>query len=333
MSPASRPKVVLTHWVHPQVIEFLNQSCDVLANTSRDTLPREEILRRAADAEGLMVFMPDAIDAAFLDACPQLKVIAGALRGYDNFDVAACRNRHIWFTIVPELLAAPTAELTVGLLLGLARRMLVGDAQVRSGGFAGWRPVLYSPGLLHKTLGIVGMGKLGRALAQRLSGFEMTLLYTDPVRLPVQLEQHWQITAVDFETLLCTSDYVVLMTPLQASTFHLLNRESIARMKPGSMVVNPARGSVVDERAIADALASGQLGGYAADVFEMEDWARPDRPLRIEPRLLQDREHTFLTPHLGSAVEEVRLEIAMEAAVNLVQALQGKVPPGAVMNG
>ena len=329
-SAAIRPATVLTHWVHPEVIEFLSQSCKVIANPTRETLPREEIMRRAQDAEGLMVFMPDSIDEAFLDACPNLKVIAGALRGYDNFDVVACRERKIWFTIVPDLLAAPTAELTIGLLVGLGRRMLEGDALVRSGEFAGWRPILYSPGLLNKTLGIVGMGKLGSALAQRLTGFDMRVLYTDPVPLPSELEEQWHVEAVDFKTLVQTSDYVVLMVPLQASTVHLINRDIIAQMKPGSIVVNPCRGSVVDEEAIADAIDSGHLAGYAADVFEMEDWARQDRPLTIEPRLLGDRNRTFFTPHLGSAVEEIRLEIAMEAAVNLVQALQGNVPQGAV---
>ncbi|MGF1514626.1 MAG: phosphonate dehydrogenase [Elainellaceae cyanobacterium] len=331
MSDASRrPKVVVTHWVHPDVIEFLGQTCDVLENPTRDTLSPEEVLRRAQDAEGLMVFMPDSVDAAFLAACPRLRVIAGALRGYDNFDVEACRDRNIWFTIVPDLLAAPTAELTIGLLLGLARRMLEGDAYVRRGEFAGWRPILYSPGLPGKTLGIVGMGQLGRALAPRLQGFDMTLQYTDPLPLSPELEQQWNLRAVDLDTLLETSDYVVLMTPLQPSTLHLIGREAIARMKPGSILVNPSRGSVVDEGAVADALASGQLAGYAADVFEMEDWARTDRPRTIEPRLLREGDRTFFTPHLGSAVEGVRRAIAMEAAVNLVQALQGKTPQGAV---
>ncbi|MEM9002338.1 MAG: phosphonate dehydrogenase [Cyanobacteria bacterium P01_F01_bin.86] len=329
-SPPVRPKVVLTHWVHDEVISFLRDTCEVVANPTRETLPSDEIRRRSQDANGLMVFMPDSVDDAFLDGCPHLQVIAGALRGYDNFDVAACSNRQIWFTIVPDLLAAPTAELTIGLLLGLARRLPEGDALIRQSQFAGWRPILYSTGLLHKTLGIVGMGKLGRALAQRLQGFEMRLLYTDPTPLPADLEETWQIERVTLAELLATSDYVVLMVPLQPNTFHLLNDAAIAQMKSGSILINPGRGSVVDEKAIADALSNGHLAGYAADVFEMEDWARRDRPTRIEPRLLKNHNQTFFTPHLGSAVEEIRLEIAMEAAVNLVQALQGTIPQGAV---
>ena len=187
-----KPKVVLTHWVHSEVLDFLRQSCEVIANPTRDTLPQDEILRRTKDAQGLMVFMPDSIDATFLDACLELKLIAGALRGYDNFDVAACRDRNIWFTIVPDLLAAPTAELTVGLMIGLGRRMLEGDAHIRSGDFVGWQPILYSPGLLGKTVGIVGMGKLGQALVPRLAGFDCRLIYSDPVRLPADLEAQWQ---------------------------------------------------------------------------------------------------------------------------------------------
>ncbi|MEO1132090.1 MAG: phosphonate dehydrogenase [Cyanobacteria bacterium J06639_1] len=327
---SSRPKVVVTHWVHDEIIESLSKTCEVITNPTRETLSRDEVIHRCKDADGLMVFMPDAVDREFLDACPRLKVIAGALRGYDNFDVAACRDRQVWFAIVPDLLAAPTAELTVGLSIGLARRLLEGDALIRRGQFAGWRPILYSQGLSGKTLGIVGMGKLGRALAQRLQGFEMRLVYADPIPLPADLEKAWHVEAVPFPKLLATSDYVVLMVPLQPDTFHLLDREAIAQMKPGSFLINPCRGSVVDENAIADALESGHLSGYAADVFEMEDWARGDRPTNIEPRLVENRHQTFFTPHLGSAVETVRFEIAMEAATNLVQALQGHVPRGAV---
>ncbi|ERN41872.1 lactate dehydrogenase [Rubidibacter lacunae KORDI 51-2] len=326
----NRPKVVLTHWVHNEVIQLLSETCTVVANTTREALSRDEICRRSRDADGLMVFMPDSIDKTFLDSCPQLKVIAGALRGYDNFDVESCSDRQIWFTIVPDLLAAPTAELTIGLLIGLARRLLEGDALIRHGKFPGWRPILYGKGLTNKTLGVVGMGKLGRSLAERLQGFQMHLLYADPVPLSAELEKMWQIEAAPLAELLESSDYVVLMVPLQPDTFHLINRERIACMKPGSILINPCRGSVVDEKAVADALASGHLAGYAADVFEMEDWTRCDRPSSIEPRLLQNQNQTFFTPHLGSAVEEIRFEIAMEAAMNLLQALRGDIPRGAV---
>jgi phosphonate dehydrogenase len=324
------PKVVITHWVHPEAIEYLSQFCDVIANPTRNTLAREEILNLAKDADAIVVFMPDRIDEAFLQACPKLKVVAAALKGYDNFDVDACTRRGVWFTIVPELLAIPTAELTIGLILGLARRMIEGDRFIRQGQFAGWRPHLYGKGLANSTLGIVGMGSLGQALAQRLASFEMQLIYSDPIPLPEEKEKAWNLSRVSFDSLLETSDFVVLMVQLQPETFHLINATSLARMKPGSFLINPCRGSVVDEQAVSDALASGHLAGYAADVFAMEDSARPDRPLEIPQSLLENTTQTFLTPHLGSAVDDLRRDIALEAAENILQALNGETPHGAI---
>jgi phosphonate dehydrogenase len=325
-----KPKVVITNWVHPEVIELLEPSCEVIANPSKEALSREEILQRAKDAEALMVFMPDTIDEAFVQECPKLKIIAAALKGYDNFDVAACTHRGIWFTIVPSLLSAPTAEITIGLLIGLGRQMLEGDRFIRTGKFTGWRPQFYSLGLANRTLGIVGMGALGKAIAQRLTGFEMRLLYSDPVALPPEQEATWNISRVTFETLIESSDFVVLVVPLQPATLHLINANTLAKMKPGSFLINPCRGSVVDEQAVSQALESGHLAGYAADVFEMEDWYRSNRPHNIPQSLLENTKQTFFTPHIGSAVDELRRNIALEAAQNILQALEGQKPQGAV---
>ncbi len=325
-----KPKVVITHWIHPEIIDYLTPYCQPILNQTKETLSRQEVINRSKDAQGLMVFMPDHIDRQFLEACPQLKVIAGALRGYDNFDVEACTKRNIWFTIVPDLLATPTAELTIGLLIILARRMLEGDRLIRSGNFQGWKPQLYSTGLANKTLGIVGMGKLGKALVKRLVGFEMNLLYTDPIPLTPQQEKDWKISRLTLEELLQKSDYVVLMVPLVADTYHLINENTLKLMKPNSFLINPCRGSVVDENAVAAAIKSEHLAGYAADVFEMEDWAIANRPQTINNALLTNTNHTFFTPHLGSAVNQVRLEISLEAAKNIVQGLTRKVPQGAI---
>ena len=143
----NKAKVVLTHWVHPEIVEMLQEKTDVVANPSRKTFTRDELLERAADADALMAFMPDCIDEDFLKACPKLKVIGAALKGYDNFDVKACTERGIWLTIAPDLLTIPTAELTVGLVLAITRNMLEGDRHIRSGQFNGWRPELYGLGL------------------------------------------------------------------------------------------------------------------------------------------------------------------------------------------
>jgi phosphonate dehydrogenase len=327
---ANKPIVVITHWVHPEVIDFLSQDYAVIPNLTRETLPRAEILRRAREAQALMAFMPDYIDEAFLEACPNLKVIAAALKGYDNFDVAACTRRGVWLTIVPDLLTIPTAELALALLLGLTRHLREGDRLIRSGQFQGWRPILYGTGLTGKTLGIVGMGSVGKALAQRLAGFEMKLLYTDQKPLASEQAEKLGVEFVDFEVLLRRSDIVVPLLPLTPQTLHLFNAQTIAKMKPEALLINVGRGSVVDEAAVAVALEAGKLAGYAADVFEMEDWARADRPRQLHPVLIENEARTFFTPHLGSAIEEVRREIALEAARNIRQALQGEVPQGAV---
>ncbi|MDH6055908.1 phosphonate dehydrogenase [Umezakia ovalisporum] len=325
-----KPTVVITNWVHPEVIEFLEPHCEVIANANQESLSREEILQRAKNAQALMVFMPDTIDESFLQQCSQLKVVASALKGYDNFDVDACTRYGVWFTIVPSLLSAPTAEITIGLLIGLARQMLVSDRFIRTGKFAGWRPQFYSLGLANRTLGIVGMGALGKAIAQRLVGFEMQLLYSDPVALTPQQEAAGQLTRVPFDILIQSSDFIVLAVPLQPETFHLINANTLGTMKRGSFLINPCRGSVVDEQAVCQALESGHLAGYAADVFEMEDWYRSDRPYKIPQLLLENTNQTFFTPHIGSAVDDLRRNIALEAAQNILQALQGEKPQGAV---
>jgi len=329
-SAGERPVVFVTNRVHPEVIAFLKEFAQVEANPSVDPFPREILFEKAARARGLMVFMNDSLDAAALDRCPKLQIVAAALKGYDNFDVAACTKRGIWFTIVPDLLTVPTAELAIALMLGLARKVLSGDRVVRSGAFAGWRPILYGIGLAGRTVGIVGMGKLGPAVAERLAAFGMKILYADPAAMPAGAEKSLAAARVELNELVARSDFVLLLLPLSRGTTHLFDAAMLARMKAGSFLVNVGRGSVVDEQAVANALKSEHLAGYAADVFEMEDWARPDRPKSVCADLLAHTEKTLFTPHLGSAVDENRLEIEMRAARNIAEALCGRRPPDAV---
>jgi phosphonate dehydrogenase len=324
-----RPVVVITHQVHEEVKVLLSATCTVICNVSGDSWPRETLIDFAAQATALMVFMPDSVDEDFLARCPQLKIMA-ALKGCDNFDVAACTRRGIWFSIVPDRLSVPTAELALGLMLGITRNIASGDRLVRSGSFQGWRPVLYGSGLNGQVIGIFGMGKLGRALARLLVGFDSEVLYSDPAALTSEEEKQSRVRRVGADTLLAESDIVVSLLPLTGSTFHFIDAAAIARMKRGSYLINVGRGSVVDENAVADALGSGHLASYAADVFEMEDWARQDRPRTINPRLLQHVDRTLFTPHLGSAVDHVRLEIELAAARNILHALNGERPPDAV---
>jgi phosphonate dehydrogenase len=328
MKPPSR--VVITHRVHEPVTQLLAASCEVISNDTAESWPRNKLLDVAVEAGALLVFMPDKIDEAFLAACPKLRVIAAALKGYDNIDVEACARRGVWVTIVPELLSQATAELALALTLGLVRNLGPGDHLVRSGRFRGWRPVLYGGGLFGKTVGILGMGKVGQAFARLLAGFNVRTIYYDPVKMSPVEEGYFAIGRADFKQVLAQSDIVVVMVPLTPSTVHLLNSEMLGQMKKGAYLVNVGRGSVVDEGAVAQAMRNGHLAGYAADVFEMEDWALVDHPVTVHPALLVDRDHTLFTPHLGTAVDSVRLEIELAAAQSILQALRGERPEGAI---
>lgn len=325
-----KPRAVVTNRVDESAIADLAARCEVVANASTTPWRRDEVLARARDAEALMVFMPDAVDDDFLAQCPRLRIVAGALKGADNFDVAACTRRGIWFTVVPDLLTEPTAELAVGLMIGLARNVAAGDAAVRTGGFAGWRPVLYGTGLADSMVGLIGAGAVGAAIARRLTGFGCRMIYSEAARLDPGRERQLGLQHASVDEVAAASDFVVVACPLTAATSHFVGAGFLAAMKPGAYLVNISRGSVVDEAAVADALDGGALGGYAADVFELEDWARPDRPRAIDPRLLADRENTLFTPHLGSAVTSVRNRIAAAAARAIVQCLDGEEPDGAL---
>lgn len=330
MDGAARPRVFVTNRAFPEVIAYLEAFADVDANPSAEPFSRDEFIVRASGASALMAFMNDSLDGALLDRCPNLQIVAAALKGCDNFDVAACTARGVWFTIVPDLLTIPTAELAIALALGLARKVIEGDRLVRSGNFEGWRPVLYGAGLSGKTAGIVGMGALGRAVASRLAAFGMKILYTDPVALSTGTENELRAVQAEPMELLYASDFLFLLMPLSPENVHTYGEDALAIMKSTAFIINVGRGSVIDEAAVAQALADGRLAGYAADVFEMEDWARAGRPRAIHPSLLAQADKTLFTPHLGSAVADVRLEIEMRAARNIAEALAGRRPPDAI---
>jgi phosphonate dehydrogenase len=316
----SRPKVVVTHWVHDVVLARLASSAFVEPNPTRETWPREEVRRRCADAFGMIAFMPDQVDETSLASCPRLKIIACALKGFDNFDLAATRRAGVALSIVPDLLTEPTAELAVGLVIALQRHVIAGDTLVRSGRFNGWRPMLYGSGLDGSTVAIIGLGAVGAAIARRLAGFGCRIVGYDPAPSLVPA-----VESVPLDRAVALGDTVILAAPLTAATRGMIDARAIAAMKPGARLVNVGRGSVVDESAVAEALEQGRLGGYAADVFAFEDWALADRPRAIEPRLLA-QPATVFTPHLGSAVEEVRQAIAMRAAENVIDVIEGREP-------
>jgi phosphonate dehydrogenase len=311
-----RPHVLITHRPFPETVQLLAAHCAVDVNQTPDTLPAAELRTRAAEVDGLLVFMPDLIDSALLDACPRLRVVAAALKGDDNIDVAAAARRGITVSIVEDLLTEPTAELAVALLLAATRRVGEGDRLVRSGSFRGWRPTLYGLGLTGSTVGLLGFGAVGQAIARRLFAFDCQLLHADPV---ISDNQHGS-RPVGIDDLFTRCDAVVVSAPLTPHTAGMVGAEQLTRLPAHAVLVNVGRGSVIDEDAVATALDRGSLGAYAADVFAFEDRARPERPPGIH-EALRTQERTVFTPHLGSATTTARRSIERLAAENLLQVL------------
>jgi phosphonate dehydrogenase len=320
----TRPRVVLALPVHEEVRRRLEHSAEVDMHTGPEPLAAPLLAQRLGTAQALMGFMTERVDAALLAAGPNLRIVAAALKGSDNYDAQACSEAGVWLSIVPDLLTAPTAELAIGLAIALGRHVRQGDTLVRSGGFGGWRPQLYGRGLEGSTVAVLGLGALGRAICARLRAFGCRLLGVD--RQPQDLEgvEPWSL-----DEALAMADFIVIALPLTSETRHLIDRHRIARASRGALWVNVGRGSVVDENAMAEALQSGQAGGYAADVFAFEDWADPGRPYNVN-FALRARTNTLFTPHLGSAVAAVRLAIEHRAVDNILAVLAGGEPPDAV---
>lgn len=324
------PVIVVTNRVFPETEALLAARGRVIVNRADEPWSRQEVQARCREADAMLAFMTDEIDASFLAACPRLKVVGAALKGYDNIDAAAAERAGVWVTIVPDLLTIATAELAIGLMLSLGRHIPAADRSIRASGFHGWRPAFYGRGIADTTVGIVGFGNVGRAIAARLAGFGCTMLVCDARGIPAGEPLAHQVRRSTLPDLLAGSDYVVLALPLTSATLHIIDRAAIAAMKCGALLVNSARGSLVDEVAVADALETGRLGGYAADVFQCEDWAQFDRPTGIDGRLTRADAHTVLTPHIGSAVAGVRRDIELSAARSILAVLSGQTPDEAV---
>lgn len=323
------PHIVIANRIHRAVAAVLEPHGTLDVNDTGAPWNASELRERCRNADAIMAFMTERVDAAFLDACPKLRVIAGALKGYNNFDLFACTQRGIAVTVVPDLLTEPTAELTLGLMIAVARHFGAGDRLIRAGRFEGWRPIGFGGSLDGAIIGILGAGAVGQALLRMLSGFNCQRQYFDTHRLTQEAEQGLQAAFVDQETLVRTSDFLVVGLHLTSNNRHLVDTGFIESMKPGAYLINPSRGSLVDEAAVADALETGGLAGYAADTFELEDWQLDDRPRQVDARL-RTSDKTFFTPHLGSAVRRVREAIEAAAAASIIDVFEGRRPDGLV---
>jgi glyoxylate reductase len=305
-----RPRVFITRRLAlgPQAV--LGAGIEVDQHDSEEALPRPELLRRVHEASAILPILGDRVDEELLDAAPRLRVVANHAVGYDNVDVPACTARGVWVTNTPDVLTDATADLAWALILALARRLREGERMLRAGQFRGWAPtMLLGRDLRDRTLGILGYGRIGRAVARRAEGFGMRVLFTA------------RGGGVAFEELLEQSDIVSIHCPLTAQTRHLFGAAELLRMKRGALLINTARGPIVDEAALVAALEAGHLGGAALDVFENEPAVHPGLP---------QREDVVLLPHLGSATQETRERMARIALEQVERVLRGEHPTTAV---
>lgn len=298
---------VTTFALPPEALELLGEVAG--PDGWRDALP---------GAEALVCQLTDRVDAALLDRAPGLRIVASAAVGYEHIDVAACRARGIVVTNTPDVLTAATADLAWALLLAAVRRLPQAERSLRAGEFTGWGFWDYLGGDLEgRTLGIFGMGRIGRAVARRAGGFGMRVIYHSRSPLSAEDERALGAERVDFDGLLARSDVVSLHAPLTPDTRHAFDRGALARMRPGSVLVNTARGPLIDEAALVDALRDGPLAAAGLDVFERE-------PI-VHPGLL-DLPNVVILPHIGSATRGTRAGMATLAARNVRAVLAGDPP-------
>lgn len=345
-----RPFVFVTRKLPDAALDRLSEVCDFEVGTDRATLAREALLRGVSRAEGLICLLTDRIDRELMDAAPKLKVIANVAVGYNNVDVATAQQRGIFVTNTPGVLTDATADLTWALILSVTRRVAEADAWVRAGNFKAWDFDLFPGfGLTGRTLGIVGYGRIGRAVARRATGFGLMVQYcgrneiafrddptsatlrgrtssspaliNDSVRLTASLQDGLSVRRAGFYELLAQSDIVSLHVPMAATTKYLIDREALAHMKPTAFLINTARGEVVDEAALVEALKRGTIAGAGLDVYEHEP--------QISPELLA-LNNVVLLPHIGSATRETRLAMALTAIENALEALAGRTPRNVV---
>lgn len=311
-----------TRPLFPEARQALDAHFEAEYWTAPERIPRAEFLKRAADKDALICLLTEKIDEELLAAAPKLRIAATVSVGFDNIDVAACTRRVVVATNTPGVLDDSTADFAWTLMLAVARRLVEGDAWIRSGSWPGWDlDQLLGGDVWGKTLGILGFGRIGQEVARRAKGFRMCILYNSRNRVSQEIERELQVEFVDRDTLLRTSDFVSLHVPLNSETRHLISKENLQKMKRTAYLINTSRGPVVDEAALAEALRTGIIAGAALDVFEHEP--------KVCPALLPLK-NVILAPHIGSATVETRTRMAMIAAKNVVALFEGHRPPDAL---
>ena len=301
-----------------EALALIPQEFSVDYHDSQDALPRPELISRLHGKDGLICHIVSTIDDEVLAAAPTVKVVANVAVGYNNLDVAAARRRGVVVTNTPDVLTETTADFAWALLMAAARRVVEADRFVRSGQWGRWQwDLLWGADIHGKTLGVVGFGRIGRAVARRALGFNMRVLYQDAVPADASAERDLRASRVELETLLRESDFVSLHTPFLPETRHLMNTRTLRLMKRSAILVNAARGPVVDEAALVRALQEGWIAGAGLDVFEEEP--------KVHPGLVP-LPNVVMAPHIASASGETRVAMATLAVRNCLAVLDGKPP-------
>ena len=318
-----KPKVFVTREIPERGLSKIKEFFEVDLWTDEAPPPKRVILEKVRDVDALVSLLTDPIDAEIFDAAPKLRIVSQYAVGYDNIDVREATKRGIYVTNTPGVLTETVADFTFALMLAVARRVVEADEYVRGGKWkVAWHPLMMlGSDVYGRTLGIVGMGRIGSAVARRAKGFGMRILYYDSVRRE-DLEKELGVEFVSLDKLLEESDYVSLHVPLTPETYHMIGEEQLRKMKSTAFLINTARGKVVDQKALYKALKEGWIAGAGLDVFEQE-------PIPPDDPLLQ-LENVVFAPHAASASYETRSKMAEMVADNLIAFLRGEVPPNLV---
>ena len=308
------PRTLVTRKLPSSVIAKLEAACEVDLYTGSKAISRDELLQRVKGKDALICLLTDTVDTVLLDAAgPQLKIVANVAVGYNNIDVPACRARGVVVTNTPDVLTNACADFTWGLILAVTRRLGEGERQLRAGAWGGWAlDHMLGMELRGKQLGLVGVGRIGRAVAEKAPAFGMTVAYAEPAPIDLPGAVHMPL-----DRLLATSDVVSLHVPMTPDTRHLIDKKALARMKRNAYLINTSRGPVVDEEALAWALKERLIAGAALDVYEKEPEVNP---------ALMSLENVLLIPHLASATTETRTAMADLAVSNAIAVLNGRAP-------
>ena len=317
-----KPNVFLSRRLPPAVVERLQAASNLLLHAENRVATKAEVIAGLQGREALLCTVPDKIDAEIIASCPALKVIANFGVGYNNIDVAAATARKIPVTNTPGVLTDATADIAFGLLMATARRFGEGERMVRARKWTGWEPLqMLGTDVTGSTLGLIGFGRIGKAMAKRARAFDMNLLYWNRTRLPLAEEAELGVTYAAFDDVLARADFVSLHVAYSPETHHLIGDAALKRMKSSAFIVNTTRGSVIDEKALVRSLQAKTIAGAGLDVFEREPQMEEE---------LYGMENVVLLPHLGSATIGTRTKMGLMAVENLLAGCAGQRPPNCV---